>query len=283
MQYVTIIKFDYIQSIIKFDYCLYVLILAKFKMVERLKVDPTFLLKGLDYVSVEEEYRRGRYRDYDISDIPYIGVNINSLVSDIYGSDPSNGIYTFRDAYNTEVTICTTGHNDHIRYLNDNNNIINTKTTDSDEDEDDVDMNRCEWCRAKIRTEMVARTITDREEFVISKPNNTITSYVVYYGEGRFCDFECQHGYFIRMGTTGWKSRSSIYDESEVLTKELFWRMYPDKPFPEAAQDYRLLKRNGGTLTQARYKDKSHHYIPVLGVDVAPVRRHYQQKIINNK
>lgn len=66
------------------------------------------------------------------------------------------------------------------------------------------------------------------------------------------------------------------YRDVHPRTVEMFSRMYPSaKVVP--ANDYRLLERNGGCLTEEQWRSTAYRYVE-MGIKFAPVKRLYEKK-----
>jgi len=123
----------------------------------------------------------------------------------------------------------------------------------------------CDWCRRRFDTAPLGIPLSYRI--------NEQGSYV-YLCDGYLCSFECALAFIRRDNSAYAYGRDPLYQESEVLLMNLFSKLYPDKVLREA-QDWRLLRDNGGDLTDEEGA-KFTPYVRTANIVVIPATVLYQ-------
>ena len=100
----------------------------------------------------------------------------------------------------------------------------------------------CDWCRLQFDTQPFGVPVERR-----------VAPEVVYWIEGNACCCECSYSLICEDQEKMPERRNQSYHNSEILLRGIFSKLFPDREL-RRAMDWRLLKKNGGSLTPQDYR-----------------------------
>jgi hypothetical protein len=185
-------------------------------------------------------------------------VNLNKRI----GNDQTSEIYRFNDKTNTGQLIVTTNHE---RY-----NFSKNSETDSP-------VAYCFWCRREIKSQPIG--------IPISMESDRHTGKIVFNVENTYDKFGCALADLKRSYSCHHIYKDPLYMDAEQLLHCMYHRMYPDKIGTriKEAKDWRLLKRNGGPMTEEEYDLEQHTYLQIPNLITVPVKRQYIKLTLGKK
>lgn len=134
---------------------------------------------------------------------------------------------------------------------------------------------RCNRCHLDFYDEPTGLPILD--DCFLTKEGDVEQRVMVYHTDGVFHSFECAMGCLENELSKSFLVRDSVYANSEYLLKSLFHRLYPNERL-EASPEPRLLKVNGGSLSEEEYLRKSHRYVKTNNIIIQPVKTLYKKE-----
>lgn len=228
-------------------------------------VNPTFLLKGIDYYKVLKDYNDGVYTRTSCLKSK-LTLNNNIILSDVFGSSNDERIYCLKDNHNNDI-ICTTSGFKNVEVFTKSGGHLPMG-------------GRCEYCREDYTTETIGIPL-EYEEFTIltnkglddDKPVYKL--YYTFWVDGKFCSFECVLSFVLTMLSTHPKYRDITYKESDKLLKFMYKLLYPNSEELRSAHDPRLLIVNGGSLTKEEWQNNKVFYKKTNNIIMIPVKVEY--------
>ena len=155
------------------------------------RINPTFLLKGLDPEKLKADYKAGFFsRPVNIKSHIRMS-NVSAILAPVYGTSNYDPIFSVKDRNNCSVVIATTGHQSF--------NIFNKTGGQLKQG------GRCDFCKVDFTETAVGYPISYQETPVLLNDEGE-SRYRIYYNfwtEGEFCSFECDlryHGIEIEDG-----------------------------------------------------------------------------------
>jgi hypothetical protein len=237
------------------------------------RVTPTFLLKGLDPNRLLADYQAGFFtRQPTIKSKITIAQN-TTILAPTYGTTNHSPIFCVKDRNNCSIIIATTGHSDFEVFTRTGGQLPIG--------------GRCEHCKEDFTEVSVGYPVAYQENMVLTNddPNPKNAHYrilYVFWVEGKFCSFECALGYIRIILSHQSDYRDTTIRDSERLLKLLYKLMYPTAGVLRPAQDPRLLRVNGGSLTKEQWQDNRHVYIRSDRILMIPAKVEYvQQNFLN--
>jgi hypothetical protein len=249
-------------------------------------VNPTFLLKGVDFYKVLKDYNDGVYTRVESTKQKLTLAN-NNILADIYSLSNDDRIFSVKDPFNNEIICTTSGYKD-VEIFTTTGGCLSIG-------------GRCEYCRDDYKTETIGIPIAYKEfTFLtnkgISSTNNILTDndnltknniltendncpkYKVYYTfwvDGRFCSFSCALSHIDKLLSTHPKYVDVIYRDSDKLLKFMYKCLYPNNPPIKQAQDPKLLMINGGSLTREEWENPKYNYKKTNNIIMIPSKIEY--------
>jgi hypothetical protein len=234
------------------------------------RINPTFLLKGIDIHRLIAEYQMGAFnRPWTYKKKIKIAQTTTSLAPK-YGDSNKDPIFSVKDKHNSNVVFATSGHNDFEVF---------TRTGGA------LPVGgRCGLCGDDFIQTALGYPIGYQEQILLLNQQEEplraryrIT--YIFWVEGRFCSFECALGYIRLILARPADFRDPTLRDSERMLKILFSLTYPHVKTPlRPAQDPRLLQSNGGSLTKEQWQDTSHVYVRTDRVLLIPAKVEYLQQ-----
>ena len=238
-------------------------------------ITPTFLLKGIDPINVLSEYIGGKYNNTKTTNSkPNIGKSVTPIsVVPKYGTSSEDQIYIFKDKSNINQTVVTTNHEAYTRVKAYYNGDGLQKSQIIGTDEGPEIAKECVWCRSEIKTEALGIPIS----IEILQDRETHEKAYVFHIDGNddYCCFECCFSGFKRLNPASVIFRDPLYMDSEQMLKFMYSCVYPKGAPLREAQDYRLLKRNNGPLTEKEFFSETHSYVRTPNIILLPAKIEY--------
>lgn len=124
----------------------------------------------------------------------------------------------------------------------------------------------CDWCRKHFESPPIGIPL-----------NYKIGSDGIfrYQCDGYCCSFECALAVIRSDNSAYARGRDPLYRDAEPLLKNVYAKLYPDKKLVPAL-DWRLMRNNGGDITQS---EEHHHsqYVRTCNLKMVPIGVTYQQ------
>ncbi len=240
-------------------------------------ITPTFLLKGIDPIKILSDYIGGKYNNIDINLKPKIPKNVTPIsIVPKYGTSTEDQIYIYKDKSNINQTVVTTNHEAYTRvkaYYNNEGLQKSQITRVSSEPERSPEIKECMWCRSEIKTEALGIPIS----IEILQDRETEEKAYVFHVDGNddYCCFECCFSGYKRLTPASTIYRDPLYMDTEQMLKFMYSCIYSNAPPLKEAQDYRLLKRNNGPLTEKEFFSETHAYVRTSNVILLPAKIEY--------
>ena len=232
-------------------------------------VNPTFLLKGIDYYKVLKDYNDGVYTRLESKKQKLTLANSN-ILADIYSLSNDDRLFSVKDPFNNEIICTTSGYKD-VEVFTSTGGCLSIG-------------GRCEYCRDDYKTETIGIPIAYKEFTVLTnkkvnlKDDDKIPKYKVYYTfwvDGRFCNFSCALSHINKLLSSHPKYIDVIYRDSDKLLKFMYKCLYPNNPPINPAQDPKLLMVNGGSLTREEWETTKFIYKRTRNIILIPSKIEY--------
>jgi hypothetical protein len=192
-----------------------------------------------------------------------------SLIRATYAKSNRDAVFSVKDRQNRETVFFTTNHVNYDQF---------EKTGDL------ISGGRCEYCLLDFSHSVTSYPIEYRETIVPSTElidGTKVTTYqsvYTFWTEGCFCSFECALAYLRNMAARPSVQRDEKLKIAEYQLKWMYTLLYPEEDVLTPSSDPRLLQRNGGSLTEEQYRDKTHMIVRTTGVLIIPVKREYVRR-----
>jgi hypothetical protein len=218
-----------------------------------IKTTETLMLRRIDPIIMLKKYLAGDFKNLKIPNSKIMvssSVNLNQKI----GSDYNSEIYRFNDKINSGQVIVTTNHEQY--------NIAKENTSDNS-------ISFCRWCRREI--------IGNPIGIPISMKIDRITNDSYFNVEDTHCSFGCALAILKYIYSCNRLYRDPLYIDAEQLLHCLYYRMYPDRKETriKEAEDWRLLKSNGGPLTDDEYDSDKYVYLKTPHIITLPIKRQF--------
>lgn len=228
---------------------------------------PTIVLAKIHPATVTKNYHDGKYVNMKLPDKLSTSGLTNSDTSLNYGINESAALFTYRGKNDMQQIIATTNHVSYALY---------------DSKGQELPMGAkcpggclfCHYCHLEYKTNAIGIPITYKEQ---RDPKNS-QKHIIFYCEGLYCSYECALSALKTQIGRNSLARDSSYNYAEELLRYLYKLAYPSNPILIPAPDHRLLKSNGGSLTESEFRTGSHTYIKLPGMIFAPVKFQYLQQ-----
>ena len=135
---------------------------------------------------------------------------------------------------------------------------------------------RCEICRTDFTTRSVGYPIAYLiRNFLVEEAEPVYRNVYVFWTEGEFCSYECALRYVLCFLSKPSDFRDTTLRDSERLLRKMYSLSYKTKEILRPAQDPRLLRSNGGSLTPEEWGNKKHVYVKTDRIVVLPAKTKY--------
>ncbi len=231
------------------------------------RVTPTFLLKGIDPNRILQDYKNGFFNRKTETKAQLKLAN-TIIIAPTYGSNNHSPIYSIKDKHNCNVVIATTGHSDYQLFHSNGGKLR--------------EGGLCEHCKMQFDQTSIGYPIGYQESLLLTSDDQPrYRVFHTFWVEGTFCSFECALGYVRIMLNKPADYRDTNIRDSERLLKLLYRLMHQSSDVLRPAQDPRLLKSNGGSLTAEEWQDKKHIYTRTDRILMIPAKVEYIQENFN--
>lgn len=224
------------------------------------RINPTFLLKGINSKTIENNYNSGKYnRNYVNKNKITLSLN-NTILAPKYEMSNKEGMYYINDKYNIKTIIATSNQKNFKLFSEENKHSLN-------------EIKKCLICQSEF-TEGIGYPIAYQEKFVLDTNTNTYKNYYIFWTEGEFCSFECSLC-FIKIMIP----KDLLLKDSENILKLLYKLTFGnDEKMLVSSEDPRLLECYGGCLSKEEWKSKKHTYTRTERIILLPAKVEYIQK-----
>lgn len=243
------------------------------------KINPTFLLKGLDVNKLLADYQAGVF-SRNVSTKSQIKISSNiTILAPVYGTTNKSPIFCIKDRNNCSVIIATTGHVDFDVFTRTGGQLQNG--------------GRCDACKKDFEHAAVGYPLGYQESTVLTNSDSNIQNarYRIIYTfwvEGTYCGFECAYEDLEKITEKSSNYRDSTVRDSGRMLQMLYKLMYPNNPPLRPKQNPRLLNVHGnrGSLSEDQLDDKRHIYIRTDRIVMMPakveyIQQHFQHSVIS--
>lgn len=240
-------------------------------------ITPTFLLKGIDPIKILSDYIGGKYNNMvNINLKPKITKSVTPIsIVPKYGTSTEDQIYIYKDKSNINQTVVTTNHEAYTRvkaYYN-NEGLQRSQIMKVGTEASTEITKECMWCRTEIKGEALGIPIS----IEILQDRVTEEKAYVFHIDGNddYCCFECCFSGYKRLNPSSVIYRDPLYMDAEQMLKFMYSCIYPHAGPLREAQDYRLLKRNNGPLTEKEFFNETHAYVRTSNIILLPAKIEY--------
>ena len=218
---------------------------------------PSFILRSIDVDDFWKRYRNGDFSS--IKEPPPVKITLNQsglAPAPEYGNSPNDSIFTIKDKGSRPLIVATD---------NDRNYQIFTKSGG-----EIPKGGRCFYCLQDFTHEVVGIPIQYKRA-----PELGIDH--IFWTVDTFCDEECMYAKF-RENLQASKSSDPVVSQTESLIKLLYRLKFGHEAILRPADDFRLIKENGGSIPYSEYKNKKNvRYMPKPNILLIPAKRSYMQ------
>lgn len=222
-----------------------------------IKINPTFLLKGVDPVELVKKYVSGNFNSqFNKSKIPRAKNNISIIPSNRTGSqDP---VFSVKDRFNNFIIISTSNH-ENFKVFTESGGELKKGGI-------------CDRCHKTFEHTGIGYPVKYNEKSVLS--NDRYRIIYVFYIEGCFCCFEHCLEYVNLMLSQPLTQRDNMLNDAASALKFMHSLIYPGQTLLSSNNPC-LLKNNGGSLTEEEWEDKRYIYVPTDRLLLIPVKREH--------
>lgn len=217
------------------------------------KINPTFLLKGVEPNRVLIDYNDGVFNraTSEIMMTKFVGGGTKDVLAPTYSKSNKEAIFAIKDRNNNDIVLASSNHKSFEVY---------TKTGG-----DLRTGGRCKYCLADFQHTIIGYPLAHEEHMYLI--NNTYKYKDVFWVEGCFCSFECAAG-FLEMFHETDVTRA----HSRELLEYLYKLTYPLNGSLISKNDPDLLDIHGGSLTYEQWSDKRHKYLRTDRIILIPAK-----------
>lgn len=216
------------------------------------KINPVLCLSRVSFARVLEKYQNGHY-DSLLKMAPLPSARAAPKVAVPLSTDEWSGVYKTRDRYDTPLVVATTGNDDLVRFMR-------TQELPAG--------GRCDFCKEDVQGTAVGipRYVNEQLLLIDGKTRSATT----FWTEGRFCCFECAlacvHRNVEYQGTG-----------TEANLRRMY-RLQGNGGQLMPRHNTRLRLSEGGSLTDAEWKDTTTVYLNTMHSVCIPLKTEYLRK-----
>lgn len=230
-------------------------------------IDPTFLLRGIDYLQVLNDYYQGKYNDIEIPKTK-VTMSSNAVTSDYsVGTDKHSEIYEYVGSSGNRVRMITTNHKNYNEMRNKlvNNSYLNN-IREGIPIEYGSNNNICLWCRRIFSFEPVGMPI--KMEYLEDSKKN------IFHVVGNYCTYECCYSHLLTRTRSQFGLKDYMYMDSESMLRIMYGKTYPDQLLIEQ-NEWTLAKWNGGPMSEDDFFSGRHRYEKNVSIVLLPSKNEY--------
>jgi len=240
----------------------------KINKVPIIEILPTFLLRGIEPQKIINKYLEGGYSEINKNTIEKKKINTQNIETlqllPQYDKTHESEIYTYVDKSNVTRIVGTTNHAAYLIVKN------------SDGKELPYGNGRkCDWCHLELKAPPIGIPI----KFEWIEDKNT---YIFHTDENLYDTFECCFSGLKRLTPPYFTYRDPLRMDSEQMLRFMYSVMYPKEKKLKEAPDWKLLKENGGFVSQKDFFDGLHEYKRTPNIILLPAKVEYICNIKNN-
>jgi hypothetical protein len=222
-----------------------------------IKITENLLIRRIDPVVMLRRYLAGEFKNVTMpSDKVILSTAFVNLSQRVW-TDQTSETYRFSDKTNSGQVIITTNH-EQYRYAKDGSDTGEEKP-----------IAYCLWCRREIKTNPIGIPI----EMETDKHTNNI----IFNIEDTYDTFGCALAALKKIYSCHYMHKDPLYMDAEQMLHCLYHKMHPDKLGTRIleANDWRLLKNNGGPLEDEEFDNDQCIYVQIPNVVTVPIKRQY--------
>lgn len=222
-----------------------------------IKITENLVIRRIDPIIILRRYLAGEFKNVRIPSgkvtLATQFVNLSQRV----GTDQTSEVYRFSDKTNSGQVVVTTNH-EQYRYAKDGIDAGENKP-----------LAYCVWCRREIKTTPIGIPI----EMEIDRH----TDKTIFNVEDTYDTFGCALAALKNIYSCHYMHKDPLYMDAEQMLHCMYHKMHPDKISDRIieANDWRLLKSNGGPLEDEEFDSDLSGYIQIPNVVTVPVKRQY--------
>lgn len=215
---------------------------------------PTFLLKDIDPNILYKKYKEG-YFNRDIPKKCKIKiVHPEVIQSTIFKPKEQNCV--------NHIKITLSGEND-VEFFKSNGNKI-------------ILGGRCDYCKCDFETEKIGYPLIYENKQILTK-DETYKNIHIFWIEGSFCSYECCLSYVKLINNN--LVKDNLMMDAEVMLRFLYYLLYNNTTPLLEANDPKLLKSNGGSLSHEDWKNNNVQYVRTNNVIKIPAEVVYNTQL----
>lgn len=224
------------------------------------KINPTFLLKGINPPELFNSYQNGAFSAIVPNSGSKIKITKNTImVAPEYGDNNDNAIFAFKDKNNIDMVYATSNHVNYEVYLADGGKLPMG--------------GRCDWCKEDFSHQSLGYPIAQQEITALVDDHHRV--YYNFWVEGEFCSFECAAAKLKECNNQPLTYRDINIRDSQSMLNTLFLLTYPNENSFHPAKDYKLLKSRKGSLETETWRNSRHKYFRTDRVLLVPAKVEY--------
>lgn len=222
---------------------------------------PVFVLRQVNAVELIKRYNEGAFSQ--VKDLPSAKIEVaksTAIMAPTHGKSLQEPTCAIKDRMDKSIIMYT-------------DNVSNFETFTKSGGVPPKG-GRCEWCRRLFTNESQGVPIAFKEGEAISANKNG-APYYAFWDEGTFCSYRCVLAHILMFKEIGPQQRDPLYLNSEATLRFRFSLEYPNVEVLLPAPDYRLLKENGGSLTDEEFDGTKYTYLRTANVVIIPCKVAY--------
>lgn len=226
---------------------------------------PIFVLRQVNVVDLIQRYNNGEFTKVAKPPSSKIDVVKSApIMAPTYGKTMHEATCVIKDRMDKSIIIYTSNVNNFETFTKSNGTMPKG--------------GRCDWCRRTFTQESQGIPIAYKEEEALRLGENGVLvsqNYYAFWDEGTYCTYRCVLADIIKFKEVGPQQRDQLYLNSESALRFRFSLQYPEAGPLKPAHDYRLLKENGGSLTDEEFDSDKYVYLRTSNVLLIPAKVAY--------
>lgn len=234
------------------------------------RVNPTFLLKGINPNKILADYQAGLYFRSSKPKSHIKQSKNTSILAPVYGTSNKDPIFAVKDRNNTDIIIATTNQSNYEVY---------TKLGGSL-----PEGGRCQRCSKDFKHTAIGYPVAFQEQTILIGHGLEAKYRIIYvfWTEGIFHSCECALAYLNLLLAQPADYRNTSYRDSVRWLRMMHKLMYPDAGVLRESQDPQLMKSNGGSIPDEEWNANTHIYKRTDRLLLIPAKTEYVRQNVTD-
>lgn len=249
---------------------------------------PSFLLRGINPNKVLDDYVKGFFSNIHFENVQDVTVKTAPLtIVSVNSNSPEDPVFVIREKNSFNRVFVFANQEEFKMYQN---NV---------EKDMDVKISRvCDYCLRKFDHQHMVIPLIREIRYIRkggdpsgdpigdsrgpggSKNGNTVVKFPVIIGDGKYCDYRCTFAALKCYNSVNFRYRDLLYNNSEMLLRELFEEKYPNQVLTPAP-NRSLLKSFGGSLDYDEWSDHNFTYDRMINPLILPAKIPHEKCNVN--